>query len=78
MRIDGLAPIVPKKLHVGKAVRPAKSRPAARVDEFTPSPDSTRKAVLESIKAKVKAGFYNSDEVLDDVSDKLAGLFDRE
>jgi hypothetical protein len=32
---------------------------------------------LESIKAKIKSGFYNSDAVTDDISDKLAGLFEK-
>jgi hypothetical protein len=32
---------------------------------------------LESIKAKINSGFYNSDAVADDISDKLAGLFEK-
>lgn len=33
--------------------------------------------VLDSIRAKINKGFYNSDAVADDISDKLARLFDR-
>ena len=32
---------------------------------------------LQSIKDKISKGFYNSEFVMDDVSDKLANLFDR-
>ena len=48
-------------------------------DEYIPSsniPDA-RNIALSSIKAKIKSGYYNSESVLEDVSDKLARLFDR-
>jgi hypothetical protein len=36
-----------------------------------------RDIVLNSIKAKIKQGFYKSEEVTDDISEKLAQLFER-
>jgi hypothetical protein len=38
---------------------------------------NNRAVILDSIRAKIKQGFYGSDEVTDDVSEKLAHLFDR-
>ena len=35
-----------------------------------------RLQLLKSIKKKVKSGYYSSDEVIDDISDGFAKIFD--
>jgi hypothetical protein len=57
------------------ASRPAASPPANDKVELVSSHD--RDVVLNSIKAKVKQGFYQSEEVTDDISEKLAQMFER-
>ncbi|OGS33368.1 MAG: hypothetical protein A2293_08835 [Elusimicrobia bacterium RIFOXYB2_FULL_49_7] len=32
---------------------------------------------IQAIKDKIKGGYYQSEQVMDDISDKLAKLFDR-
>jgi hypothetical protein len=36
-----------------------------------------RDVVLNSIRAKIRQGFYRSEEVTDDITEKLAHLFER-
>ena len=58
----------------------ALTRPAVPVrsgDKVELVSSHDRDVVLNSIKAKVKQGFYKSDEVADDISEKLAHLFER-
>lgn len=38
---------------------------------------SSRSLALESIKEKIKSGYYNRDDVAEDISDKLSKLFNR-
>ena len=33
---------------------------------------------LESIKSKIKSGYYNNSKVADDISEKLANIFDKD
>ena len=47
-------------------------------DSYISAIENSRNIALESIKAKVKSGFYSKKEVMDDISDKLAYLFDRD
>ncbi len=50
------------------------SKTRTNKDTFTISKESSRKLTLESIKSKIKSGFYNSDEVMDDISNKLSSV----
>jgi anti-sigma28 factor (negative regulator of flagellin synthesis) len=52
---------------------------ASTSDKFETSSANKDSALLklESIKARIRSGFYSREEVTDDVSDKLAKLFDR-
>jgi len=62
-----------------KGARPASGTPIT----LTPSTDkveistTSRRAVLDAIKSKMKSGFYSSDEVAEDLSEKFARLLDR-
>lgn len=66
-----------RKVEASKAAGKAEKLPPRRPDSVELSSKNSSNIVLDSIRAKIKSGFYNSESVADDVSDKLAGLFDR-
>jgi len=45
--------------------------------EISSKNTESRALLIEAVKARIKSGFYSRDAVTDDVSDKLAKLFDR-
>jgi hypothetical protein len=54
-----------------------KAAPVLAPDKVELATTHDRDIVLNAIKAKVKQGFYKSDEVTEDITDKLANLFER-
>ena len=51
----------------------------AVADSYEPAPaDPKRLELLETIKKRIKSGFYNSDEVNEDLGHSLAKIFDME
>jgi anti-sigma28 factor (negative regulator of flagellin synthesis) len=49
--------------------------PSPLVDTYEPSKSSIRQDLIASIKEKIKAGYYNSREVVDDLTDSFAKAF---
>jgi anti-sigma28 factor (negative regulator of flagellin synthesis) len=46
-------------------------------DTFEPSTEAGRAAKLAEIKQRIKAGYYSSNEVAEDLSDSFAKVFDK-
>ncbi len=46
-------------------------------DSYEPSNTVDRKKRLLSIRKKIKAGYYNSEEVIEDLSESFAQIFDQ-
>ncbi len=46
-------------------------------DTYEPSKPTDRKALLASIKKKIRSGYYNSQEVVEDLSDSFAKAFNK-
>lgn len=44
-------------------------------DTYEPAKVDERKKLLASIKKKIKSGYYNSDEVSEDLSESFAKVF---
>jgi len=59
------------KVGTGKSVQRADSV------EISSKNTESRALLIEAVKARIKSGFYSRDAVAEDVSDKLAKLFDR-
>ncbi|MBL8027453.1 MAG: hypothetical protein JNL74_13620 [Fibrobacteres bacterium] len=53
------------------------SLPRTDTVEISSKNTESRSMLIESVKAKIKKGFYSGEAVADDVADKLAKLFDR-
>jgi hypothetical protein len=53
------------------------SSPRPCQDVYEPSPDAERAQLLKTIQGRIKSGYYNSREVIDDISDSFAKAFDR-
>jgi hypothetical protein len=51
--------------------------PRTRQDVYEPSSDAERAQLLKAIQGRIKSGYYNSREVIDDLSDSFAKAFDR-
>ena len=47
----------------------------AKKDTYEPANVEDRKKLLASIKKKIKSGYYNSDEVAEDLSESFAKVF---
>jgi hypothetical protein len=77
MRIEGLATQLYLQQTAKKAGKETSQPEKSKKDQYVPSLPS-RSMALESIKQKVKSGYYSSDAVAEDISDKLAKLFDKE
>jgi hypothetical protein len=60
-----IAPIPP-----GRGTRTATV--AGKVSDSGPSALPTREALMQSVKKKIKSGYYNSESVLDDISHGFA------
>jgi hypothetical protein len=41
------------------------------------SPDQVRVDLIRRVKARMRSGYYNTDEVVDDLSDSFAKAFDQ-
>lgn len=46
-------------------------------DTYETTTETSRAGMLASIKKKIKSGYYNSDEVAEDLSHSFAKLFDK-
>ena len=77
MQIEGVGKQIYQNIQSKRTQKPGSKLPKDK-DEYIPSNSPTRNISLDSIKEKIKSGYYDKDEVTDDISDKLAGLFDRE
>jgi len=66
-----------RKVDSGKAAAKSNKTTPLKADRVELSTRRYSNITLESVKAKIKSGFYNSDAVADDVSDKLAALFEK-
>lgn len=51
--------------------------PVSDVYEPSTAPSSERAELLSSIKKRIKSGYYNSKEVLEDLSDSFAKVLDK-
>lgn len=63
-----------------KSIRPNKSpiRPGTdNSDNNNHLETKNRTRLLKSIKKKIKTGYYNSNEVIDEISDAFAKVFDK-
>jgi hypothetical protein len=69
-----------KSLKASTAGSFAQELKKAQKDSYQPSPvdPQSRNLAIDSIKAKIKAGYYTRDSVMEDVSDKLAKLFNKD
>ena len=76
MRIEGSIQPTPLRNSVGQNRIKTERKSVPTRDSFEPSDPTSRKLALYSIKEKVKAGYYSSDRVAEDISDKLARIFD--
>ncbi len=70
------------KLKLSKKTADAKAIPknpgkTAKKDTYEPSKAEDRKELIDSIKKKIKSGFYNSKEVTEDLSDSFADVFNQ-
>jgi hypothetical protein len=57
-----------------------KSKPAVAEppkDIFQPSGDTDRSALLDAVKKRIKSGYYNSKDVIDDLGESFAKVFDK-
>ena len=68
---------VQRALKKGRGGPALRARPQAVAGDKVDFSDVAGAAKLDAIREKMKAGFYASECVADDVSDKLAKLFDR-
>ncbi len=73
---------VKKKSESGLKSRSAVSQVQGGLDKNSSLPPQEqffddRRALLKSIKSKIKSGFYNSDAVLDDLSHGFASALDQ-
>jgi hypothetical protein len=66
-----------RKTESGKSSGKAVKALPKKADSVELSSSRYSNITLESIKAKIQSGFYNSEAVTDDVTDKLAGLFEK-
>ncbi|MFH0919741.1 MAG: hypothetical protein V1913_05215 [Fibrobacterota bacterium] len=66
-----------RKIETGKATVKSERTTLKKADSVELRTRQYSNITLESIKAKIKSGFYNSDAVTDDVTDKLAALFEK-
>ncbi len=46
-------------------------------DTYEPAQPNDRKTLLASIKKKIQSGYYNSKEVVDDLSESFAKAFEK-
>ena len=80
MVVEGIAQSVRQGTSRRKISGTPPSRPATdgrvRRRPLDMSPYPHRQRVLMSIRQRVEKGFYDSDRVLDDLSDSLAGAFE--
>lgn len=60
-----------KRASLDVSSKPVRKTPK---DSYTPSPE--RQKFLDSVKSKIKSGYYTSEEVIDDLSTSFAGAFD--
>ncbi len=51
-------------------------KPVPKTDTYVPGAPSPRQFALYSIKEKVRSGYYNSDRIAEDISEKLAKIFE--
>ena len=75
MVIQGMATFAAQQVRVGAqgVQRDRAPRPVAKPESGPQSvADQERAKLLESIKNRITRGFYNSDAVLDDLSDSFA------
>jgi anti-sigma28 factor (negative regulator of flagellin synthesis) len=49
--------------------------PETETDSYEPAAPLIRKDLIASIKSRIKDGFYNTEEVIDDLSDSFAKAF---
>ncbi len=47
------------------------------VVDISSSSKDTRSLLLDSVRSRIRSGYYSRDSVADDISDKLSRLFDR-
>ena len=86
MRIDAVSTEFSTEIRGKKQLKASNSNSftqelkKAQKDSYEPSPvdPNTRNIALDSIKAKIKGGYYNRDNVAEDISDKLAKLFSKD
>jgi hypothetical protein len=79
MRIEGMDSVSILENRRKKPGPVAKSVITSRdSDTYVPSNMNVRTLALESIKAKVKSGYYNSEKIAEDISDKLAKYLDED
>lgn len=76
MKIEGTTARYLSRLQARKLEKPRKPIKAGK-DEYVPSPEA-RKLALDAIRQKMNSGFYSSEKVADDISDKLSKLFDQD
>ncbi|GEM_PF-1328656 len=56
-------------------ISPDKAADKKTKDTYEPSNADDRKKLIESVKKRIKSGYYHSDEVNDDLSDAFAKTF---
>ena len=62
------------KKTTGTAVDTSSSK-KIKNDTYETSPANDRKKLLDTVKKKIRAGYYNSREVTEDLSDSFARVF---
>lgn len=85
MRIEGIASEAFPQLRAKKIQKNTSPTVFKKIlsDSFAPSKTlqnspSPRALAIESIKSKINSGYYDRESVVDDITDKLAQLFNKE
>ena len=83
MRIEGVAQGLTAYMRAKQAQKTSKEPSFKEILKDTYESTANEKApqaniALDSIRLKVKAGYYSRDSVAEDISDKLAKIFDKE
>ena len=81
MRIEGfMAAYSPDASRSSASTRSTKDRTAAgtnsKVSKDSVEISAEARKRLERVKSRINRGFYNSDSVAEDISDKLGGVLD--
>ncbi len=81
MNIQGIQSYLSYELKAKPAKKkavPKENPPQKRVkDTYEPAESEERRKLLQSVKKKIQSGYYNSEEVVEDLSEAFAKAFNQ-